>query len=99
MQARSLKIEERQRPMPGFQSSLSDFTVSAGESVDEEIVLQNPSISLYCLDDASQQAIFVELPPDVDLSLAPFVYQTQHEQAQRLITVPYGDFHALAQTL
>ena len=62
-------------------------------------MLANPNISLYCLDDASKRAIFVELPPDTDLAKAPFVYRTQYEQAQRLIALPYESFIQLAHDL
>jgi hypothetical protein len=41
----------------------------------------------------------VELPPAVDLAKAPFVYQTQYEQAQRLVAVPYNSFTQLARDL
>jgi Sulfotransferase family len=99
MPTRYLNIEARQRPLIPSLASLSDFTVSDGEAVDAEIVLKNPGISLYCLDDASQQAIFVGLPPDIDLTAAPFVYQTQFDHAQRLIAMPYDTFRELGHTL
>ena len=80
-------------------TSLADFTVTSAEAVSPSIVCANPSITLYCLDDAEQQAIFVELPPDVDLAKAVFIYKTQYEQAQRLVAVPYDTFRQLAQQL
>ncbi|MBI1259262.1 MAG: hypothetical protein GC204_17485 [Chloroflexi bacterium] len=97
--ARYLNIEARQRPLLPSLASLYDFTVSEGESVNADIVLRSPAISLYCLDDATQRAIFVELPPEADLTTAPFVYQMQYDQALRLIALPYDTFRQLAQTL
>jgi hypothetical protein len=99
MLAQSLPIEARQRPMIPSLASLNDFTVSEGEWFDAGIVLSSPNISLYCLDDATRRAIFVELPPDVNLASAPFVYQMQYDQAQRLIAMPYDTFRELAHTL
>jgi hypothetical protein len=99
MLAQSLHIEARQRPMIPSLASLNDFTVREGEWVNAGIVLGSPNISLYCFDDATQRAIFVELPPDVDLASAPFVYQMQYDQALRLIAMPYDTFCELAHTL
>lgn len=99
MTVQYLNIEARQRQMTGFLASLADFTLSDGDTVSADILLSNPNLSLYCLDDTAKRAIFVELPGDVDLAAAPFVYRTQYEQAQRLLAVPYDTFRQLAQSL
>jgi len=99
MQTHYLNIVSKQRQMIGFIASIKDFTVSDGEAISPEVVLTDPNISLYCLDDANQRAIFVEMSPGTDLSQAAFVYQTQYEAAQRLIAVPYAEFITLAQQL
>lgn len=85
--------------MTGFLASLKDFTCTDGGEVDPNVIVENPHISLYCFSDIDKQAIFVELPADVDLTKAPFVYQAQYEHAQRLIAVPYETFSKLAETL
>jgi hypothetical protein len=82
-----------------YLASLADFSVTPGVAVNAEIVRDNPNISLYCLDDVDKRAIFVELPLDVDLATAAFVYDTQSEQAERLIAVPYETFRQVAATL
>lgn len=94
-----LTIAKRHRQMPAMIASLADFTLAPAGNADSGIILSNPSISLYCFDQASQRAIFAELPPHIDLSKVPFFYQTQYEQALRLLAVPYEDFLALAQDL
>jgi len=99
MMAHYLTIEGKHRQMTGFHASLADFSVMSAEEVNADVVRTHPNISLYCLDDAAKQAIFVELPPDINLAAAPFVYQTQYEQAQRLITVPYDIFREVASQL
>lgn len=91
-----LNIEGKHRPMDGFVAGLSNFRLTDGETVNAEVILNSSTISLYCLDDQTKQAIFVELPPEVDLSKASFVNQTQYLQAQRFIAVPYEDFKRLA---
>ena len=99
MTTQYLTIEAKHRQMTGFLASLADFSVTRGDEVSADIVRERPNISLYCLDDTAKQAIFVELPPDVDLAMAPFMYQTQYEQAQRLIAMPYDTFRQVARQL
>jgi hypothetical protein len=99
MTVRYLNIEAKHRREGGFLADLNDFTVSEGEAADSGIVLANPNLSLYCFDDEAKRAIFVELPGGVNLASVPFVYQTQYEQAQRLLAVPYDDFRQIAKTL
>ncbi|HYN90179.1 MAG TPA: sulfotransferase domain-containing protein [Ardenticatenaceae bacterium] len=99
MTAQYLTIEGKQRRMPAFLASLADFTVTPAEATGAEVVRADPNVSLYCFDDDAKQAIFVELPADIDLSRAPFVYQTQYDHARRLIAVPYESFRQLARDL
>jgi hypothetical protein len=94
-----LLIEAKPELRPDVLANLNKFILRDGESVNAEIILNSPNISLYCLDDTNQRAIFVELPPDVDLSTAPFVYVILHEQAERLIAVPYEAFRQLTYRL
>jgi len=98
MNAHRLTFERKRSLMAGL-ASPADFRVSTRRAVDAGIVCTQPNISLYCLDDEAQQALFVELPVDVDLSRAPFIYQTQYERVQGLIAVPYSVFKKLAQAL
>ena len=99
MSAYQLNIEAKERQHIGLLASLADFTYTEGDPVNPNLVIENPQVSLYCLDDSRKQAIFVELPTGTDLTKAPFVYQTQYEQAQRLITVPYETFITLGNDL
>ncbi len=96
MQAIRLKIDDRKRTNIGQISTLSNFTTTPDETIDTERILDDPNVSLYCLDHATRQAIFAELPPGIDLAQAPFYYQAQFDHAQRLIAVPYDVFHQLA---
>src|SRR5919202_164242 len=99
MTGQYLTIDAKHRQMPAMHASLADFSVTSGEAVSADIVISNPNISLYCLDDAARQAIFVELPPDVDLAKEVFVYQTQYDEAQRLVVMHYDTFRQVARQL
>jgi hypothetical protein len=99
MSARVLTINERHLRTPDHLASLADFTHTEGDEVDPKVVIDNPDLSLYCLDDATKRAIFAQLPPGVDLTRSPFVYQTQGEQAERLVAVSYDAFLYLAAEL
>ena len=78
MTTRYLNIEARQERDTSFVASLKDFSVSDGEILDSDHILSNPCVSLYCFDDEAKRAIFVELPPEIDLTTSPFVYITQY---------------------
>lgn len=99
MEAQQLTIESKHRQYHRFLASLKDFSYHEGSLVNPSLVIQNPQISLYCLDDSSQQAVFIEIPPRINLAKVPFVCRTQYEQAQQLITVPYETFNQLADHL
>src|SRR5438128_2484517 len=96
MQARSLIIEEKLRKSDIAVVRPSDFRVRDGGAADPRIVLQQPNLTLYCLDFENRQALFVETTPECDLSRAPFLYQAQYEAALRLVQVPYETLHRLA---
>ena len=99
MPVNQFAIEDKHRRHIGHVARLEDFTITRQGEVSVTAVVDNPAVTLYCLDDKARQAVFVELPPDVDLAKAPFVYLTQHEQAQRLFTMPYETFHKVAASL
>lgn len=99
MFAQQLNILHRSRQQMRDLASLRDFTWESGDIVDARSLINNPTISLYCLDDDSQQAIFVSLPEAIDLSQVTFVYQSQFDNAEYLIAVPYAIFLQLADSI
>jgi hypothetical protein len=92
---RSLVIEEKLKPHLGIVRP-SDFRVSDGGSIDPQIVMRDPNVSLYCLDFENECALFVETVSGADLLKAPFLYTAQYEAAKRLIQVPFETLHRLA---
>ncbi len=96
MEARILHIEEKVRSHWGSGVKPADFKMRDEGVFDPRILLQEPNYSLYCLDFEKRQALFVEIPPECDLSRAPFLFQAQYEAARRLVQVPYETLHRLA---
>ncbi|MEA5578439.1 sulfotransferase [Anabaena sp. UHCC 0451] len=99
MSAKILHIQSKNRTPASLFANLQDFSYELGETIDSKTILENPNISLYCLDHKNKQAIFVETPLDIDIYEPPFLYLAQYEYAQRLIAVPYEEFHQLAQDI
>jgi hypothetical protein len=62
-------------------------------------VAERPNITPYCLDHQNRRMVFVETPPEVDVSKAPLFYRSQYEAATRLIAIPYGLVHEVAMRL
>ena len=96
MEARTLTIEEKLRDHWGRAVRPSDFKARDAGAIDPYIVLRNPHLTLYCLDFEKRQAIFVETPPECDLTHVPFMYAAQYEHALRLVQIPFSTLHALA---
>jgi hypothetical protein len=98
-EAQVLTIQNKHRRSVSLVARLQDFTFTENGVIDAKIILEQPNISLYCLDDENKRAIFVDLPAAIDLSQAAFVYQTQFDHAQKLLAVSYDDFKALGRQL
>jgi hypothetical protein len=60
--------------------------------------LENSHITLYGLDFENKRAAFVETPADVNLSQAPFYFNTQFEKAKRVLTIPFETMIQLAKS-
>lgn len=95
-QARWLNICERRRSQPLSLVAAEDFLTRDAGPAEAAELLQQPRLSLYCLDASAQRAIFVECPDPAALYARPFLYQAQYEAATRLLSVPYAELHALA---
>jgi hypothetical protein len=62
-------------------------------SLDPLRLVDDPTLSLYCLEAVERTGIFVRTPSHVDLSRAPFLYQTQFAEATEDISVPFREMH------
>ena len=99
MNARVLHIVDKVAPLEFFPAVPQNFVLREGEPVAPEVVLDDPDLSLYCLDDDNRQALFVRTPPGVDLLKPPFYYLAQYQHAQQALAVPYDTLHRLADGL
>jgi len=96
MQAQKFQIISQDEKSPGMQPDPSDFTLEGGEVFDAQKVLDDSTISLYCLDPKSDEAIFVKIPADIHLNEVPFYIGAQYEHAAQVIKVSYGTLYHLA---
>ncbi|MBE2224652.1 MAG: hypothetical protein IAF02_24140 [Anaerolineae bacterium] len=80
-------------------ASLNNFRLREQGQLPASDILENPYITLYSLDFEHKQAVFVEMPTDVDLSQAPFVVTAQHEHAKRVWTISFEALLMLAQAV
>lgn len=99
MSASKFEISSRYREHPGLIASLADFEWRAGQALDAESALDDPRVSLYCLDHDNQRAIFTALPAGVDPLDAPFFYQAQFDHAEHLVALPFAVFLRLAENI
>jgi hypothetical protein len=96
MQAHKFQIISRNEKLLGFQPDPSDFALESGEIFDAQKVLDNSTISLYCLDHKNSEAIFVKTPPDIRLNKVPFYAGAQYEHAVQAFKVSYDTLYHLA---
>lgn len=80
-------------------SSADDFVLGPGQPVSSRLAVEEPTWSLYTLDKDTESAWFVELPPGLDLSQAPFAYADQHKHARRALHVPLEALEGLSQAV
>jgi hypothetical protein len=66
MQAYEHIIDAKVKTNPFDIVSASDFQTHRGQVVEAEMILEQPNISLYCLDHANRQALFVETPLEIE---------------------------------
>ena len=99
MSASKLRILSRHREHMGVLTSPADFELAPGGSIAVESLVDDPRLSLYCIDHNNQRAIFTVLPDGIDPLAAPFLYQAQFDHAEYLVAVPYADFLKLAAQL
>ena len=92
-------IGKKRRWFPEMPVSINDFTLSEGSPVDAQLILRSPQISMYCADVTNKNIVFVETPPGLDLSAAPFYYLAQYEHATKVITLCFEDFIRLTEAL
>lgn len=97
MSASKLRILSRHREHMGVLTSPADFKLAPDGDIAADSLIDDPRITLYCLDNDSKRAIFTCLPAGVNPLTAPFMYQAQFDQADYLVALPYPQFLQLAE--
>jgi hypothetical protein len=96
MDCRRLIIRDKCRGHEFSLASPGDFDCVDGPVVDPDLVLQDDRLSLYCIDTELPRVLFVQTPEPLDPGASAFLYQTQHRDAESLVSVPLEVFHRLA---
>ena len=96
MEAVVHEIAGRHREFEVAPSSFADFDLGPGQPVTSRLALE-PGWTTYCVDVERRQMLFVEIPPEVDLAEAPFVYVMQARLARRALIVPFAALEDLAE--
>ena len=90
MQATTFDIIGRPRSEAFELTSIHDFDLREVGEISAENILNSQHITLYSLDFENERAVFVETPPEIDLSHAPFYFLAQFDTAIRVLTLPFG---------
>jgi hypothetical protein len=96
MDARLHDIRRCTRKHEVFPTSFSDFELGPGASVPVWMAVEAPGWAPYCVDVERREMLLLEIPPEADLSEAPFVYAMQARLARRALFVPFVSLPELA---
>ena len=99
MIATIFEIVAKRRPDPLGLVDVKDFELRESGQINAEEILSNIQITLYALDFENGQAVFVETPPEADLSQAPFYYVAQYDKALCVIKLPFETMIQLSQSM
>jgi hypothetical protein len=99
MEAITFEIFSKWRERPFAIAYVDDFDLREQGRVPASEILSNRNISLYSLDLEEKRAIFVETPPSVDLSAAPFYFVAQFDHAIRVLTISFETMIKLAKSI
>ena len=87
MDAMLHQILDRSRIFDIEIAQLEHFSLDAGETAPVKILLDERGWTPYRLDLKKRQAIFVQIPPEIDLSQAVFSHLEQFHQARQVLVV------------
>ena len=99
MKATVFEINEKKCQSPISLASINDFKLNQTREVNAGIILRNPNITLYSIDLNNNQAVFIETPSEVNLSLTPFYYAAQYQHAVTVLTISIETMLQLAQSI
>lgn len=94
--AHVLDIKWRRKIHPLDIADASNFITFHNSFIHPNCVLK-PQVSLYCM--TKTEAVFIEVDGELKLNASETLYDAQFKQAKRLIIMPLGVFHKVAQDL
>jgi hypothetical protein len=98
--ATTFEILDRPNNSPSLVADIrKDFRLGEIGQLPVDKILENPHITLYGLDFENRWAVFVETPADIDLSQAPFYFNTQLKKAKRVLTIPFETMIQMAKSV
>lgn len=99
MSAMLFDIVARQKWTDTAVCQLSDFTLRPAGRIPTSNLIASPDWTLYTVDLATRQAVFVELPPGSDIADAAFIYIQRYRTARRAALLPFDDFIAASASI
>lgn len=72
------------------------FDLGSPVQLPESCVITDPGWTLFSFDFKRNEAVFLDIGEDCDLSVAPFSYQMQYARALRILVLPFVSVTALA---
>src|SRR5258708_6972713 len=88
MVTRRLVIKEAKRDHPIQIVKPTDFVGEPGDPIDPQVVLSDPTMTLYCFDRERGCALFVQCDDQMSVDSAAFYYQAQFQNAVGLVSMP-----------
>jgi len=89
-------IEDRYRLIDISPGRLEDFRLGQGTPADPGLLVEESGWSLYCLDFAQRNAVFVQLSPEADLADAAFSGAKQFQEARRVGLLPFAALEGIS---
>ncbi len=98
-QVNSFKIHGRLRAENSIVATdvNNDFILGDSVPVGPEILINDPTVTLWSLDIQNKKAVFVQTPTVLDLSNVAFSYLTQFLEAERILTCSFDTFNNLSE--
>jgi hypothetical protein len=93
------EIVARDRRVEVDPARFDHFELGPGGPIDDEVLLRDPTWTLYAMDPDHDRALMVQLPDDVDLAAQPFAFVAQFDRALRAAVVPMDRLVAMADDL
>jgi hypothetical protein len=83
-------IDGRCKSVPSAVARPSDFSYHEVAAINSACVLEDATLSLYCIDSVEHTGLFVRTPPQIELGRAPFLYLAHGRAAPRVPRFPVG---------